>query len=361
MHLFGNLPDKPSHNKSKGCCPMKLRVFLIMLLLALLACLPALAEDTTAFLAFTNQDGSQSYWGYDDAAGVRGKTSNITGDGTYTVSVTFDQPIKDIYFSQIIIRNADNVWPNSTLEVLSVKIDRIPVSFSQGITMSGDDGSTVLSLWDPWFQGIDYNYSPRAFDGNLNRDARVLKMEDFLGAKRIEVKFRFSTGSAQAATSSAAVTPVPSDAPLAILAFTNKSETQFYWGTDSGISTGVTAPITGDGLYTISANFTVPIKEIYFSEILIKNCEKKWPKSTIQITSIKMDGRKINFAKGFTCSTDGNDTIMSLWDPWFTGINRKYNPRSYDGNLSGARRVLQKNDFMNVSSIEIQFYFSTGE
>ena len=192
---------------------MKLKLFMVVLFLSILALVPALAEDCMASIGFTNNSQTQQYWGYDTDSAT-GKTALITGDGQYTISASFYNPIQDINCSYILIQNAEQKWPNSTIQITSVKIDGQKVNFTKGFTLSSDGSTTAMSLWDPWFDGFNPEHNPRSYDGVL-MDPFVLKESDSIGAKNIEVSFYFHAGQ-------------ESHDPLAILAFTNKDETQAY-------------------------------------------------------------------------------------------------------------------------------------
>ncbi len=328
---------------------MKGKVFLVVLLLGLLACATALAAETTGFIGFVSEDQTQAYWGYPTET-TYGADAVIRGDGLYSVGLSFTSPVKQVSFSQIMIPNGEKLWPGSTIEVLAVSINGKDVPFKKGYTGTNEPNGadTVMSLWDPWFEGFNNDYRPRSFDGVLS-ESFVLDKSDFTGAKTIGVTFYFHAKESKAASGN-----------VAYIGIRDKSDSLYYWGEDSAVSSGVTANVTGDGQYTVSVSFVTPIQDVYFADLIINNAEERWPDGTIQITSVTINGRKINFKKGFTFSSNHVDTHISLWDPWFSGHNADYHPRSFDGSIRGTTRVLSRTDLVGAKNIEISFYYSTN-
>ncbi|MBR6186690.1 MAG: hypothetical protein IKQ41_10570 [Clostridia bacterium] len=172
---------------------MKGKVLFVLVATAFLTlmCASALAEKPTAAIFFTNEDGTQAYWGYDSDVS-KGTTAVITGEGRYKVSVEFTAPIKEIQFCFIAIQNAEKKWPSSVIEVHTIRIDGKYYTFSKSFTYSGDEKTTVSSLWDKWYTGgVNPNYNPRSIDGDLSDVSTLLTKNNLIGAKKIEVEFSF--------------------------------------------------------------------------------------------------------------------------------------------------------------------------
>lgn len=316
---------------------------LLLLAVILFGCASAIADsETVAALYFTNSDGTQAYWGADTAV-AKGTTALITGEGRYKVSVTFAKKIRNIQFCNVVITNGEKAYPRCTIEVNSILIDGKSVKFSKGFTCSDDRKTTSCILWNTWFEGMSYDLNPRSHDGVISDAGLMLKDQDFIGAKKIEVEFTFRPN------------PKKQDM-VASICFSNEDGSQAYWGFDSDAATGQTAKVKGPGRYQVSTTFKNPIQNVQLAYLSVTNAEAQMPGCTIEVTSVLIDGRKVNPSRGFTYSQNGKDVFTPLWEMWSGGaVSTDFRPRVHGAAYWDAGFVLQKKDLIGAKKIEVEF------
>lgn len=130
------------------------------------------AKSGDAYLAISDSQGWIQYWGRKDSmlaysAGV----ANITGNGTYTVSVTADtngfryettENADDdsvvpsgIMFSAVMIKDGNTLFPNAVITIDSVKADGKEIKMTAKNYTSSDDGNELRSnIFNTWVEKL---------------------------------------------------------------------------------------------------------------------------------------------------------------------------------------------------------------
>ncbi len=115
------------------------------------------------------------------------------------------------------------------------------------------------------------------------------------------------------------------------------------------------AAITGDGSYTVSLDFTAAAPDgvdTAFNALGVKGAIEAFPKMTLKITAIRINGENVDFAKGYTNDEDGA-TRMNIYNEWAAP---DANARSFDGDTSDASAVIVAKDvFTGVKTYEVDF------
>ena len=152
------------------------------------------AETMKAYVAFASADWAVSYWGGEAADPVAAVCQDIKGEGTYTASVTLKEPIADIAFAGLMIKNGNKVYPGYFMDVKEVKINGEAVELGKGYT-SSDDGTEMRSnLYNEWV-GETLPKDARRADGNLEgATATPVAKEAFANMQSLEVTFDFIYG-----------------------------------------------------------------------------------------------------------------------------------------------------------------------
>ena len=139
--------------------------------------------------------------------------------------------------------------------------------------------------------------------------------------------------------------------------FADSSWANQYWGSDvpDGM-TVTTAAVTGSGEYTVAVEVEAGFDGLAFAAIGINNGEIAYPGATIELTSLKINGEEVEFAKGYTSSDDGITTRMNIYNEWVSSLPD--DARSYDGDISESMPVIIGNDVTGVTSIEATFNYA---
>ena len=151
--------------------------------------------------------------------------------------------------------------------------------------------------------------------------------------------------------------------PRISYADTSWSYTYFGDPVDSGL-VATHAEVKDPGYYKVSLDFTgtkdKAASGVAFTALGIKDAEISHPGWFIQIESIKINGKEIDYKKGYTSSDNGKETRMNIYNEWVSELPA--DARSYDKNLDGASWIIVDSAaFASVETMEIEFAFIRGE
>ena len=116
--------------------------------------------------------GAQQYWGDSEPEknmGIKSAVNaTITGDGTYTATLEFEQPMAYGQFFGLctdIAGTGDGIdgstftdYPDAVLAVTSVKADGVEVAGNAGAPDINDNGSMRVNIYNPWGEA-EINYA----------------------------------------------------------------------------------------------------------------------------------------------------------------------------------------------------------
>lgn len=152
-------------------------------------------------------------------------------------------------------------------------------------------------------------------------------------------------------------------APTAFLMYADAAWANQYWhdGTVPEGVTAKTAEVTGEGNYTVGLEFANEAQGLAFAAVGITNGENAFPKYSIKINEIRVNGEAIDVKKGYTSSDDGVVTRMNIYNEWVAELPA--DAHSYDGVTENASWVIvDKEKFAAVKSVEVDFaYIRYGE
>ena len=323
--------------------------------------------DGTAYLNINNSD-----WSEFDAEWVN---AVITGDGSYTVSMTAAEAQNLAQFNALEVVNGEEVLgTGAVLTVDSIEINGEKIELQGSSYTCSADGSGVttrVNLYNEWnapdataTAGDDKHADCRVAEGNVaDATACLWTAEQLTGVTSIVVNFTVSGfgtagGPAEAADNSDAATEA-----VAHLAINNES-----WGDYE--AEYVDATITGDGTYTVSMNAAEPQDLAQFNALQVPNGEALLGTAcVITIDSIKINGEEIELqGPSYTCSADGAgvDTRVNLYNEWnapdntaTAGDDNHLDQRIASGDLMDATACLWSSDYLSgVQSVEVTFTVS---
>ncbi len=323
--------------------------------------------DGTAYLNINNSD-----WQPFDAEWVN---AEITGDGSYTVSMTAAEAQNLAQFNALEVVNGEGVLgTGAVITVDSIELNGEEIELQGSSYTCSADGlgvTTRVNLYNEWntpdataTAGDDKHADCRVAEGNVaDATACLWTAEQLTGVTSIVVNFTVSGfgtagGPAEAADNSDAATEA-----VAHLVINNES-----WGDYE--AEYVDATITGDGTYTVSMNAAEPQELAQYNALIVPNGEALLGTAcVITIDSIKLNGEEITLqGPSYTCSSDGAgvDTRVNLYNEWnapddtaTAGDDKHLDHRIADGNLMDATACLwTSDDLSGVQSVEVTFTVS---
>lgn len=149
--------------------------------------------DGTAYLNINNDQ-----WGDFDAEWTN---AAVTGNGTYTVSMTGADNINLAQFNALEILNGEVLFGRTyTVTVDSVKINGEEKKVAEGYTCSADEKAitTRVNLYNEWNNPSDKVSDDgyvdcRSADGDfMSKSAKIISDDDLIGVSSIEVTFTVS-------------------------------------------------------------------------------------------------------------------------------------------------------------------------
>ncbi len=323
--------------------------------------------DGTAYLNINNSE-----WSEFDAEWVN---AEITGDGSYTVSMTAAEAQDLAQFNALEVVNGEEVLgTGAVITVDSIELNGEEIELQGPSYTCSADGSGVttrVNLYNEWnapdataTAGDDKHADCRVAEGNVADATACLWTADQLtGVTSIVVNFTVSGfgtvgGPAEAADTSDAATEA-----VAHLNINNES-----WGEYE--AEYVDATITGDGTYTVSMNAAEPQDLAQFNALQVPNGEALLGTACVlTVDSIKINGEEITLqGPSYTCSADGAgvDTRVNLYNEWnapdntaTAGDDNHLDQRIAGGDLMDATACLWTADQLaGVQSVEVTFTVS---
>lgn len=301
--------------------------------------------------------------------------AEITGDGSYTVSMTAAEAVDLGAFNALEVVNGESVLgTGAVLTVDSIEINGETAELQgSSYTCSADGGgvNTRVNIYNEYNDpdatataGDDKHADCRVAEGNVeDATARILTSEQIAGVTSMVVNFTVSGfGTAGGAAKQAEKTDGATEA-VAHLTINNES-----WGEYE--AEYVDATITGDGTYTVSMTAAEAQDLGPYNALQVPNGEALMGTACVlTIDSIKINGEEITLqGPSYTCSADGAgvDTRVNIYneynDPVATataGDDNHADCRAAEGNVADATaRLLSTDDLAGVQSIEVTFTVS---
>ncbi len=321
---------------------------LVMALIMALGLVPAMAEEAApapnAYIMFANSDWSTQYWlDGNDYAGVTPTNAVVTGEGDYTVGLTFDSASEGVAFMALGLKNGEIDFPKHYLKINEIRINGAAIEVGKGYTSSDDTIETRMNIMNEWVGELPAD--ARSYDGNV-ADANwiIVDKNAFTGVTSIEVDFSV----------------LKNGIDTAYIMFADQNWAAQYWldGNDYGGVTVKNATVTGAGDYSVGLDFTTTeagkATGVAFTALGIKHGETLFPGMTIKINDIRINGESIAFTKGYTSSDDTIETRMNVMNEWVS--EPPADARSFDGSVEGASAIIVSKDaFAEVATYEIDF------
>ena len=134
----------------------------------------------------------------DKTAGVEAEVAEITGPGTYTISLDFTGTsggyANSVVFSAIGISNAENLYPGCIINIKEVLINGEPYKLNGRPYTSSDDGiCTRVNLYNGWVSAVPDDVRVFGGGGRAGLTPTLLDPDTLGNVETIEVTFDFVT------------------------------------------------------------------------------------------------------------------------------------------------------------------------
>lgn len=162
--------------------------------------IPASDDTAVAWIMYQSSDYSVAYSVGDQydptnmTLGIAAQNVEITGEGTYTVSLDFTGcgGTRGVAFSALGIYNGEKFFPGYTITIDEIKINgEVRELSGKDYTCSDDDNCTRVNLYNQWVNKIPDE--ARRADGDLtDASATILSVKDKEKINTIEITFTYA-------------------------------------------------------------------------------------------------------------------------------------------------------------------------
>lgn len=323
--------------------------------------------DGTAYLSINNTDWSDYEATY--------TTAEITGDGTYTVSMEAAEAQNLAQFNALQVKNGEKVMGNKSI----ITVDEIKLN-GEAITLQGysytcsADGAgidTRVNLYNEWNKPTD-DSGAIAKDTRCEQDAAgatamLWTADQLTGVKSVEVTFtvsHFGEHEDEPVVKEKVAQELPAEGTTSYITFMDGSYTNQWWddGNEYPTVTMNQATVTGEGEYTVSceikATEEAPAKGFSFIDVEIKDGELYFPYGYMNIKSVKINGEEVALTgKTYTSSDNGIATRTNLYNDWVNVEDKTFGGRTADGSSDVTPKAVDVSAFadVDITSIEVTY------
>lgn len=322
-------------------------------------------EEGTAYLNINKSDWNDFSAEYENV--------KITGDGSYTVTMTAAEPVDMGEFNALEVVNGEAVMgTGSVITVDSIRINGEEVALQGPSYTCSADGAGVntrVNLYNEYntpdetaTAGDDKHIDHRVAEGSvMDATATLIDKEARTGVSTLEVAFTVSGFGTAAAEGGAAAPATDVEGPAVAHLSINKSD----WSAFE--AEYVDAEITGDGTYTVSMTAAEAVDMGEFNALEVANGELLLGTAyTITVDSIKINGEETALqGPSYTCSADGSgvNTRVNLYNEYNTpdetataGDDKHIDHRVAEGSVMDATaKLIAAEARTGVTTLEVTF------
>ncbi len=322
---------------------MMKKVLSLLLCIAMLLsiCSISLAEESAAteavaFLMFADGSWTNQYWTTTDEVTFTAANTVVTGPGTYTVGLTFDEAVEGLSFLALGIENGEELLPGAIYEVTEVKVDGAAIELAKTYTSTDDGVITRNNIYNEWVSEIPSD--ARVAGDIADYTPTAVSTDDFASYKSIEVTFTMLSTEA-------------------FVMFANADWSRQLWDStgDGTVAIGTTE-IYKEGDYEVSLNFGDPIEGFAFIALEVVNGNITFPNYCYDITEIDIDGAPIEIGKSYTSSDDSVESRSNIYNEWVSVLPD--DARTGDGDLTDCSPILFDATGLTATEMVVKFTVS---
>jgi len=279
----------------------------------------AIPDEALAYICFASNDWAVQLWGdhyfdpENNPTDAVVTTESVDGYRQYTVAADFTGTeagyASGIAFFDVEVSNGELIYPNSYMQIDSLKINGETVDLAQTYTTSDNGIDTRTNLYNEWVGEI---VEGRTADGKGAVTATPVDKTLFDQIKTIEVTFTLMKG--------AELGFPPEGMTASLSMFDETWVNQFILGDDDYNIEGVvaeTAAVTGYDRYTVGLDFTNATSEftgIGQLSVVIEDGETYMPYNFIRLESVRINDEDVALTGYPFTEGVGQDTRTSIYD-----------------------------------------------
>jgi len=146
-----------------------------------------------AYLMYADAAWANQYWYDGNEYPVTVKTAEITGPGSYTVGLEFNEEAQGLAFAAVGIANGEKSFNGYFIDITDIKVNGESIIVNAGYTSSDDGITTRENIYNEWVSELPAD--ARRADGNLEGASPIIvDKEAFASVKSVEVTFDYIYG-----------------------------------------------------------------------------------------------------------------------------------------------------------------------
>ena len=146
-----------------------------------------------AYLMYADAAWANQYWYDGNEYPVTVKTAEITGPGSYTVGLEFNEEAQGLAFAAVGIANGEKSFNGYFIDITDIKVNGESITVNAGYTSSDDGITTRENIYNEWVSELPAD--ARRADGNLEGASPIIvDKEAFASVKSVEVTFDYIYG-----------------------------------------------------------------------------------------------------------------------------------------------------------------------
>ena len=164
-----------------------------------------------AYIMYADAAWANCFWMDGNEYPVKATTAEITGAGTYTVGLEFNEEAQGLAFTALGIVNGEKTFNGYFIDITEIKVNGEPIEIGKGYTSSDNGVETRENIYNEWVSELPTD--ARRADGDLEGASPIIVNKDaFAAVKTVEITFNFIYGKPIVKDESAPLTQEEADA-----------------------------------------------------------------------------------------------------------------------------------------------------
>ena len=164
-----------------------------------------------AYIMYADAAWANCFWMDGNEYPVKAATAEITGAGTYTVGLEFNEEAQGLAFTALGIVNGEKTFNGYFIDITEIKVNGEPIEIGKGYTSSDNGVETRENIYNEWVSELPTD--ARRADGDLEGASPIIVNKDaFAAVKTVEITFNFIYGKPIVKDEGAPLTPEEADA-----------------------------------------------------------------------------------------------------------------------------------------------------
>ena len=146
-----------------------------------------------AYIMYADASWANCFWMDGNEYPVKAATAEITGAGTYTVGLEFNEEAQGLAFTALGIVTGEETFNGYFIDITEIKVNGEAIEIGKGYTCSDNGIEMRENIFNEWVAELPAD--ARRADGDLeNASPIIVDKEAFAAVKTVEVTFNFIYG-----------------------------------------------------------------------------------------------------------------------------------------------------------------------